>query len=77
MDSDDGEDHNGLQNESLFSVAESVWDIIEWAFYKGERGWMDLLNHVVRMLRNDLEQYKAGIGFDANYRKGMCFPLIL
>ena len=56
----DDEEENELEAESLFCKAESVWDVIEWAFFKGEGGWVDILDHIVRVLRNDFEGCKQG-----------------
>lgn len=62
-DSDSDDVPNELEEESLFAKAESVWDVIEWSFFKSEGGWVDVLNHIVRMLRNDFDECKTGINF--------------
>ena len=54
--SDDEEDLTELETESLFVSADGVWEVIEWAFYKGNGGWVDILNHLVRVLRYDLDE---------------------
>lgn len=59
--SDDEEDLMELETESLFVSTEGVWEVIEWAFYKGDGGWVDILNHIVRLLRNDFDECKASI----------------
>lgn len=59
--SDSEDDYGGiLDEESLFLKSESVWDVIEWSFFKGEGGWIDVLNHIVRILRNDFDGCKRG-----------------
>jgi hypothetical protein len=56
----DSDDEMGvLDIKGLFAVAEGPWEVIEWAFFKGKGGWCDLLNHIIRLLRNDLENAKA------------------
>jgi hypothetical protein len=60
-DSDSDDVPNELEQESLFSKAESIWDVIEWSFFKSEGGWVDILDHIVRMLRNDFDGRKTGI----------------
>jgi hypothetical protein len=62
-DSDSEDDFIILEQESLMSKAESIWDVIEWAFFKGEGGWVDILNHLVRVLKNDFEDCKDGMCF--------------
>ena len=57
-DSDDEEEPCELEKDSLFNQVHSVWDVIEWAFIKGEGGWTDLLNHLLRVIRNDFEECK-------------------
>jgi len=54
-DDDEDESSNILIEESLFAMADNVWDVIEWAFYQSRGGWVDLMSHVVRLLRNDFE----------------------
>jgi len=62
-DSDEEVELNQLVNESLFCIADGVWDVIEWAFYKAEGGWVDVLNHIVRLLRNDFDRCMEGLDF--------------
>ena len=57
--SDDEEELMELETESLFASAQGVWEVIEWAFYKGTGGWVDILNHIVRVLRNDWDECRA------------------
>jgi hypothetical protein len=47
-----------LENDSLFVNADNIWDVIEFAFMKGEGGWVDLVNLLVRILKNDFEMRK-------------------
>ena len=54
-DEDEDESSNILIEESLFVMADNVWDVIEWAFYQSRGGWINLMSHVVRLLRNDFE----------------------
>jgi hypothetical protein len=58
-DRDSDDEMGALGTNGLFAVAEGPWEVIEWAFFKGEGGWCDLLNHIVRLLRNDFENAKA------------------
>ena len=44
-----------LEEDSLFSKSESIWHVIEWSFFKGEGGWVDLLSFIRRMLEIDFE----------------------
>ena len=61
-ESDSEDDYGGiLEEESLFLKSDNVWDVIEWSFFKGEGGWIDILNHIVRILRNDFDGCKRGI----------------
>jgi hypothetical protein len=62
-DPDDIAEDNELVTESLVSQADGIWDVIEWAFFKGEGGWVDILSHIVRLLRNDFDGCKEGILF--------------
>lgn len=49
-----------LETESLFALQSvGIWDVLEWAFYKAEGGWEDLLAFVVRMLRIDFDEAKG------------------
>lgn len=58
-DEDDEEEvSNELINESLFNVTENVWDLIEWAFFQSQGGWIDLICLIVRILRNDFDENK-------------------
>ena len=50
--------------ESLFSQTDDIWNVIEFAFFKAQGGWVDVLNHIVRGLRNDFEECKE-IGTEA------------
>lgn len=59
--SDEEEDLIELEAQSLFVSTEGVWEVIEWAFYKGDGGWVDILNHIVRLLRNDFDECRASI----------------
>ena len=60
-ESDSEDDYGGiLEEESLFFKSENVWDVIEWSFFKGQGGWIDILNHIVRILRNDFDSCKGG-----------------
>ena len=59
--SDDEEDSHELEKDSLFTKAGSIWDVIEWSFYKGEGGWIDLLSLIVRILREDFYKFTMGI----------------
>jgi hypothetical protein len=56
--------HTILETESLFSKADSIWDVIEWSFFKGRGGWVDILEHIVRGVKNDFESRKAGVFLD-------------
>jgi hypothetical protein len=56
--SDDEEDLTELETESLFVSTEGVWEVIEWAFYKSDGGWVDILNHIVRVLLKDFDECK-------------------
>jgi hypothetical protein len=57
---DDGDETlNILNEESLFTMTTDVWDVIEWAFYQSHEGWIDLMGHVVRILRNDFDLHKG------------------
>lgn len=56
--SDEEEESCELENDSLFVNADNIWDVIEFAFMKGEGGWADLLTLIVRILRNDFEDCK-------------------
>src|SRR5271170_4126718 len=49
-----------LEREGLMNQAESIWHIIEYAFFKSEGGWVDLLSLIVRVLRNDFDACKTG-----------------
>ena len=60
-DSDSEDDLGILDQESLFSKSEGVWHVIEWSFFKGQGGWVDILNHLVRVLRNDFDECKRGM----------------
>ena len=60
-ESDSEDDYGGIiDEESLFFNAQGVWDVIEWSFFKGEGGWVDILNHIIRVLRNDFDACKEG-----------------
>jgi hypothetical protein len=63
-DLEDEEEPHELEKESLFSQAEGIWDVIEWSFFQGRGGWVDLLNLIVRVVRNDFEECKRGIIFE-------------
>jgi hypothetical protein len=62
-DEDDEEDEEEceLEREGLMNQAESIWHIIEFAFFKSEGGWVDLLSLIVRVLRNDFDACKTGM----------------
>jgi hypothetical protein len=61
--SENGDDSDsdlcGLETESLFAVSLGFWQVLEWAFYKAEGGWEDLLALAVRMLRIDFDEAKG------------------
>ena len=57
-ESDEEEEPCELENDSLFVNADNIWDVIEFAFMKGEGGWVDLLSLLVRILKNDFEMCK-------------------
>jgi len=56
---DEDETLNVLSDESLFNMADDAWHVIEWAFYQSTGGWIDLMGHVVRLLKNDFEEHKG------------------
>jgi len=60
-ESDEEEEPCELENDSLFVNADNIWDVIEFAFMKGEGGWVDLLNLLVRILKNDFEVCKEAL----------------
>jgi len=60
-DESDEEEPCELENDSLFVNADNIWDVIEFAFMKGEGGWVDLLNLLVRILKNDFEVCKEAL----------------
>jgi hypothetical protein len=60
-DAEDDDEEIELEKESLMAQAGNIWDIIEFAFYKGQGGWIDLLSLIVRILRNDFDTVKWGI----------------
>jgi hypothetical protein len=59
-DEDKDEEECELEREGLMTQAESIWHIIEYAFFKSEGGWLDLLSLIVRVLRNDFDACKTG-----------------
>lgn len=67
-DEESDDDVGILEQESLFNSADGVWEVIEWAFFRGNGGWFDILNLIVRMLRNDFEAAKG--------RKVCCHSLL-
>lgn len=63
-DGDDEEEEDEeceLEREALMSQADNIWDIVEFAFFKGEGGWVDLLSLIVRILKIDFLESKSGI----------------
>jgi len=49
-----------LESEGLMTQARSIWDVIEWAFHRGDvGGWVDLINLIVRILANDFEDVQG------------------
>ena len=69
--SDDGDsDLCELETESLFSKTRRFWDIVEWAFYKGEGGWEEFLGLIIRILRNDFENVKKDLKYELKKMKG-------
>jgi hypothetical protein len=61
-DGDDEEDEEcELEREALMGQVDNVWDIVEFAFFKGEGGWVDLLSLIVRILKIDFHESKSGI----------------
>jgi hypothetical protein len=59
-----------LETESLFSKIRVFWDLVEWAFYKGEGGWEDILCLIVRILRIDFENAKKDLKYELKKMKG-------
>jgi hypothetical protein len=60
---DEDEEACELDREGLMSQVKCIWDIVEFGFFKSEGGWVDLLNLMVRVLKNDFDRYKTGITF--------------
>jgi len=60
---DEDEEACELDREGLMSQVKCIWDIVEFGFFKSEGGWVDLLNLIVRVLKNDFDRYKTGITF--------------
>jgi hypothetical protein len=59
-----------LETESLFAEpAIGFWEVLEWAFYKAEGGWEDLLALVVRMLRIDFDEAKGKCKYEVKIIK--------
>lgn len=61
-DGDDEEDEEcELEREALMGQVDNIWDIVEFAFFKGEGGWVDLLSVIVPILKIDFLESKSGI----------------
>ena len=62
-DSDSEREECVLERDTLMAQADSIWDVIEWGFYRSEAGggWSDLLVLIVRILGNDLEEANKGL----------------
>jgi hypothetical protein len=71
-ESDEEEESCELENDSLFVNADNIWDVIEFAFLKGEGGWVDLLSLLVRILKNDFEMCKEAFkeAFKQGFKEG-------
>jgi hypothetical protein len=61
LDSDSEREEFILASETLMGRCDSIWDVIEFGFYRGSAGWVDLLVLIVRMLGNDFEDANKGI----------------
>jgi hypothetical protein len=41
-----------LISSGLFTVVKNPWEMIEWAFFQSRGGWIDLMNHLMWVLRD-------------------------
>ena len=62
-ESDSDREYCVLEQDTLMRQADSIWDVVEWGFYRSEagRGWSDLLALIVRILGNDFEGINKGL----------------
>jgi len=71
-ESDSEREYCVLERETLMGQVDSIWDIVEWGFYRSEAGggWSDLLALIVRILGNDLEGINKGSHLSFVFRGG-------
>ena len=59
-DEEEEDEECELEQEGLMNQVGNIWDIIEFAFFKGQGGWVDLLSLMVRILKTDFNASKKG-----------------
>ena len=57
LDPDSESEDFVLEQESLMGTTDSIWDVLEWGFFRGS-AWTDLLNLIVRIVGNDVDGVK-------------------